>query len=245
LRATVGEQNVCGPTLSSLGTNFGLSALLYKTAAIISDARTSGQTDLASVTERLLSISGEDGIDVDRKFLSPLPGCRLPVRFTILTNELPRLNDPSGALVGRLVILGLTRSWYGKEDPKLTNKLLTERSGILRWAIEGWRRLHKRGHFVQPASGGELRQTMEDLSSPIGAFLRQCCDVDPMYEANPDAVYRRWCSWCKINGKANTGAKNVFSRDLHAAVPGLKTKQRRQSNGTMLRYYAGLRIKGL
>ena len=54
------------------------------------------------VVERLLSISGEDAQTVDRKNLSQVT-CKLPVRFAILTNELPRLNDASGALVGRIL----------------------------------------------------------------------------------------------------------------------------------------------
>src|SRR5262249_37934736 len=39
LRGLVGPANVAGPTLSSLGTNFGLWPLLNKSVAIISDAR--------------------------------------------------------------------------------------------------------------------------------------------------------------------------------------------------------------
>jgi putative DNA primase/helicase len=130
LRALVGIDNTAGPTLAGLGTNFGLSPLLGKTLAVISDARLSGRTDAAVVTERLLSVSGEDAQTIDRKNMSHVT-CQLPVRFMILTNELPGLNDPSGALVGRLIVLRQTRSWYGKEDSKLTGRLLTELPGIL------------------------------------------------------------------------------------------------------------------
>src|SRR5262249_54382452 len=60
LRSLVGEDNVAGPTLSSLSGNFGLMPLLGKPVAIISDARLSGRTDTAAVVEQLLAISGED-----------------------------------------------------------------------------------------------------------------------------------------------------------------------------------------
>jgi len=56
----IGLINVCAPTLAGLATNFGLWSLIGKLVAIISDARLSGRTDQAIVTERLLSISGED-----------------------------------------------------------------------------------------------------------------------------------------------------------------------------------------
>ena len=65
--------------------------------AIVSDARISGRSDAKVVVERLLSISGEDSLTIDRKYKEPWTG-RLPTRFLVLTNELPKLTDSSGAL---------------------------------------------------------------------------------------------------------------------------------------------------
>ena len=148
-RALIGKENVAGPTLASLSQNFGLSPLLGKSLAIVSDARLGGRTDSQIVVERLLSISGEDALTVDRKFLEPVT-CKLPTRIMVLTNELPKLGDSSGALAGRIILLRLTRSFYGEEDHELTDKLLAELPGILWWAIAGWRRLRERGRFSQP-----------------------------------------------------------------------------------------------
>jgi putative DNA primase/helicase len=67
LGALVGHSNVCGPTLSSLATDFGLAPLLGKPLAVISDARMSGRNS-ATTVERLLSISGEDTITINRKY---------------------------------------------------------------------------------------------------------------------------------------------------------------------------------
>src|SRR5262249_8172089 len=168
LRGLVGIENTAGPTLASLGTNFGLWPLLGKTLAIVSDARLSGRTDQAIVIERLLSITGEDALTVDRKYQEPVTG-KLLTRLMILTNELPRLGDASGALSGRMIVLRMRESFYGREDIALTDKLLAERPGILLWAIEGWRRLRERRRFVQPAGGDELREQLEDIASPVGA----------------------------------------------------------------------------
>src|SRR5262249_61592822 len=93
LRGLVGIENTAGPTLAGLGTNFGLWPLLGKTLAIISDARLSGRTDAAVVTERLLSISGEDAQTIDRKNRSHVT-CHLPTPFVILTNQLPQPHTP-------------------------------------------------------------------------------------------------------------------------------------------------------
>jgi len=121
LTALIGENNISAPTLGSLTSNFGLQPLLGKQLAIISDARLSGRADQPIVVERLLAISGEDGITVDRKNKSQLT-VKLPVRFMIMTNELPKLNDASGALASRFIVLTLRNSFYGKEDTKLSKR---------------------------------------------------------------------------------------------------------------------------
>jgi putative DNA primase/helicase len=227
LKGLVGEKNVAGPTLSSLATSFGLSPLLGKTVAVISDARLSGRTDANVITERLLAISGEDWLTVDRKHL-PAVDVKLPTRFVILTNELPRMNDASGALAGRLLLLRLTKSFYGKEDPALTARLLDELPGILLWAVEGWRRLQDRKHFLQPESGRELLGHLEDLASPIGAFIRECCEVGQDQQVAKAELYERWKRWCEQGGREHPGDVATFGRNLVAAVPTVRTSQPRE-----------------
>ncbi len=200
----VGLQNTASPTLASLGTNFGLWPLLGKTLAVVSDPRISGRTDVAAVVERLLSISGEDAQTIDRKNL-PHVTTRLPVRFMILTNELPRLSDASGALVGRLILLRQTRSWFGREDNKLTAKLLAELPGILGWAMEGWKTLNLRGYFAQPDKSAALLKDMNDLASPVSAFLEDCCVTGPEFTCLVKEVFGRWKVWCEEKGRKDHG----------------------------------------
>ena len=99
-----GSNSVAGPTMSSLGGQFGLQGMITKMLACISDARIGQRTDKTAVVERLLSISGEDAISVQRKFLTDWFG-RLPTRMQILTSELPALTEGSGALANRYIVL--------------------------------------------------------------------------------------------------------------------------------------------
>jgi putative DNA primase/helicase len=234
----LGRANVCGPTLGSLCTNFGLWPLLDKPLAIISDARLSGRADQAVVVERLLSISGEDTITVDRKHLAPWTGT-LPTRFLILTNELPRLADASGALAGRFIVLCLTRSWYGREDMGLTDRLLDELPGVFNWAIEGWRRLRERGYFIQPMSSREAMRQLEDLGSPIAAFVRERCEVGADKAVEASELFAAWQAYCHESGRVNAGTIQSFGRDLRAALPSLKTTQPRVAGGRA-RFYEGV-----
>jgi putative DNA primase/helicase len=226
LQGLHGAHNVAGPTLSSLTHNFGLAPLIAKPLAVISDARLGTRSDSSIAVERLLSISGEDTLTVDVKYRAAWTG-RLPTRILVLTNELPELRDSSGALASRFVLLVLTRSFYGHENPKLTEELLAGASGILNWSLEGLDRLRERGHFLQPKTSHEALRNLEDLASPIGAFVRDRCTVAPDAEVAKDALWAAWKEWCDFEGKARPGTRAVLIRDLRAAVPGIKLRRPR------------------
>jgi putative DNA primase/helicase len=217
----LGDHNIAAPTLSGMCTNFGLQELIGKPLAIISDARLGTRSDSPIAVERLLSISGEDSLTIDRKYKAHWTG-RLPTRFVILTNEVPRFLDASGALASRFVVLVTTASFYGREDPALTDKLLTEAPGILNWALDGLDRLRRRGHFVQPPSARDALRRLEDLSSPVGAFVRDRCKVGLVFQVAKDDLWQSWKAWCLDEGRDKAGTKAVFARDLIAAYPSIR-----------------------
>ena len=237
LTRVIGAANVVGPTTSSLAGAFGLQPLIGKSLAIVSDARFTGE-NVATVVERLLCISGEDTLTIDRKYLGSV-SMKLPTRFMFLTNELPRLNDASAALAKRFLILRLTRSFYGHEDVKLTEALLEELPGILNWAIEGWKRLRERGRFVQPSCVEDAVRELEDLASPVGAFVRECCEVRPGLRAWTDDLYKAWKAWCERDGRQIVSSKMSFGRDLAAAVPGIHRRRGTDQAG----FYEGIGLR--
>jgi len=237
LTRLIGAGNVVGPTTSSLAGPFGLQPLLGKSVAIVSDARFHGE-HVPTVVERLLCISGEDSLTIDRKYLGSVT-MKLPARFMFLTNELPRMNDVSGALAGRFLVLRFTKSFFGREDPHLLEKLLPELSGILLWALQGWVRLHERGRFVQPASSESALLALEDLSSPVGAFVRDRCVVEPGQRIWVDDLYQAWREWCEKNGRNIVTTRQVFGRDLLAVAPGVVCRRNRVAG----RYYEGISLK--
>jgi putative DNA primase/helicase len=237
----LGAHNTAAPTLASLRTNFGLAPLIGKPLAVISDARLGTRVDGLVAVERLLSVSGEDAITLDRKYREPWTG-RLPTRFLILTNELPRFTDSSGALASRFVLLTLSETFYGQEDPMLTDQLLAESPGIFNWALEGLDRLLERGYFQQPASGSEALRHLEDLSSPVGAFVRDMCETGPAHEVGKDELFEAWKRWCADEGQDKPGTKAVFTRDLRAAVPGLIPRRPREGDRRR-QVYQGIRLR--
>jgi putative DNA primase/helicase len=225
LKKLLGSASVAGPTMSSLGETFGLEPLIPKSLAIVSDARIGPRTDKSAIVERLLSISGEDQMTIARKFIAAWHG-QLQTRFVILTNELPALADGSGALAGRFIALLLTQTFFGREDRALTDKLLTELPGILNWAIEGYRRLRKRGRFIVPDSAQEAIDDIETLGAPVKAFIRERCVTDPRVWVTVDDLWSAWKSWSDKEGSSDhVWTKQWFGRNLRSAEPRVIAKK--------------------
>jgi putative DNA primase/helicase len=247
--ALIGKRNVCGPTLNSLGAEFGLQPLLGKSLAVISDARSGGGKNSNVVVERLLSISGEDTLTVNRKYKDQFTG-KLPVRLHIISNELPRLGDASSAIIGRLVLLLTTRSWLGKENHELEDELRKELTGILNWSLEGLRRLtvDNGNRFTRFAAADEAIATMRDLASPVGAFVRERCVLDATAEIPVDDLYGIYKTWA-ADGEYPKLSKAHFGRDLRAACPAVRKQRPRQKGGQQggqdkrVHVYAGIRLR--
>jgi putative DNA primase/helicase len=239
LTALVGANNVAGPTLSSLAGDFGLAPLLGKPLAIVSDARLSGRGSQV-VVERLLAISGEDTITVNRKYRDQWTG-KLPSRFMVISNELPQLGDASAAIAGRFVTLLLSKSWYGREDTTLEGRVGAELTGLLNWALDGLERLEQQGQFTRPASTDEAYIALQDLASPIGAFIRDRCTLDIGDEIPVDELWAAWKAWAEENGHA-AGTKQRFGRDLRAAHAPIRVAQPRDGE-ERVRVYRGITLK--
>ncbi|MGW4743935.1 DNA primase family protein [Streptomyces sp. NPDC004290] len=239
LKELVGKENLAGPTLAGLGTNFGLSTLVGKPLAVISDARLSG--DGGQVVERLLTISGEDTIDIDRKYREPWTG-KLPTRLMVLTNELPNFGDSSGVIARRFIVLNMTVSWLGKEDTGLTDKLAAEMPGIINWALDGLARLERTGRITEPASSQDAVTMMQDTASPTSAFVRERCTTGPSHEVPVDVLWAAWREWAEDNGVKVIGSKQLFGRNLLSVVPQLHRTRPRDAYGRQVAKYAGITL---
>jgi putative DNA primase/helicase len=248
LESVVGPQNVASPTLASLSSSFGLSPLMGKLVATISDARLSGRTDIACVIETILRITGEDSVSVNRKHRDELPRERLDCRIFLASNELPQLPDSSGAIASRFIILATENSFFGKEDIALTEKIIAERPAILNWALRCRADLMKRGRFIQPVTSQDIVDELAELTSPIGTFVKQNCELGggESYTVPCSELFAAWKSWCETNGRDKPGSMSMFSRNLRAAHPTVYVHRPREidDDGCLQRdrKYTGIRL---
>lgn len=240
MSAMLGKHNIANTSLASLGGRFGLEPLVGKLSALIDEGHLGKFSDTSQILERLKAISGGSEQTVDRKGVAALSSVALKIRFTMAVNELPRLSDSSAAMRARLLVIPYFNTYEGNEDFGLVDRLLTEIPGITNWALQGLRRLKEVGRFRNPSVGEEILREFEHLSSPIKAFIDDCCVV------NSDASVRRqdlqlaWHMWCEQKGHV-PGSDADFGRKLRAVIPRV-SDVRKNIEGRRERHYAGLTL---
>ena len=196
LVALLGPHNTVAPELGELCDTFGLQPWLGKLLASYTDARAPSR-DTNTIVSQLLRIVGGDTVTVNRKNKDAWNGY-LPTRIVVYSNEVLQLSENSNALTGRMIVLKMTQSFYDVEDSNLDVKLMAELSGIFNWAILGLkRRLERGGKFIQPETGRELLEIMEEIGNPMGAFIEDVLVYEGGAEVEKDDVflcYKKWAS---------------------------------------------------
>ena len=241
LVALLGQHNTVAPELGELCDTFGLQPWLGKLLASFTDAR-APERNRSAVVSQLLRIVGGDTVTVNRKNKEAWNGY-LPTRIVVYSNEVLQLTENSNALTGRMIVLRMTQSFYGKEDTDLATKLMAELSGIFNWAMVGeHRRMARGGHFLQPKSGVELLEVMEELSNPIGAFFDDVMVLDTLSEVDKDDVFVVFKKWATNKG-IHPGTEQSFKRRFIAATQDKPIKaSTRQIEGERVNVYQGIRF---
>ncbi|MEO0722516.1 MAG: phage/plasmid primase, P4 family [Pseudomonadota bacterium] len=220
----IGRANVCSPSLQNIAGNFALQPAVGKLLMLLSEARLDGRgTNRAAITDVLLRITGEDHFTIDRKHKEAWQGGLTP-RIVIQTNEPLELADDTGALLRRLIVLPMSRSFYGREDLGLRERLRAERGAILRWAMEGWRLLRAEGGMIrQPASGEAVIAATRSAASPVTLFLDELCELGPDLSVGKDELYRAYRDWCTANGSQPMAKGKLTTKlETNHAVRGAK-----------------------
>jgi putative DNA primase/helicase len=242
LTGLLGKDNVAGLRFDDLGKDFGMAHLIGKPLAIIGDERFSGKR-MSEVVSALLMITGEDTIPVNRKKRDYWNG-KLPTRLMVFSNELQKLSDASATIVGRFQVARMTKSWLGREDIGLLDRLLGELPGILNWALEGLRWLMDSGKFTTDPEAAETVAQMTALASPMQTYVEENCVVGEGKEFQTYSVtlYHDHCAWRKVNGHMPI-ANNTFGVSLRAAFPQIRSKRVTRPDGSQFRVYLGIRLK--
>jgi putative DNA primase/helicase len=191
----------------------------------------------------MLSITGEDGMDINRKNSKYWNGQLTTRLVVIFSNELLRFQDDSGALAGRFLTWRMQQSFRDRADPYLTSKLLAERAGIFNLALSALDALRARGHLEQCESGVEMSDRLGAITSDVSVFVEECCVVSAAQEIMVEELFERWKWWCEAKGIRHGWGTPQFSEKVRSAVPTLRSSRTRVGNPDRLTKLFGIGLR--
>ncbi|KKN68782.1 hypothetical protein LCGC14_0448020 [marine sediment metagenome] len=219
LHSMLGKNNYSATSFQALADTHGLYSLTGKLAATLGDARTPRKGEATAALQTILQITGRDAITVNPKYL-PQFDVYLKCRFTIAMNELPDFADSAKAFVARAIILNFPNSYVGREDFTLKDRLRKEaREGkLINFALQGLKDLREQGRFTMPKSSKPLLRQLTEITAPVTAFIRECCNRKGDAYTTKDQLYEVWGLWCAKTGH-RVGNHIYFGRWLRQAYP--------------------------
>lgn len=224
LEAVVGGHNCTHLMLTRLGRDFVRASLQDKLVNISSEMRAED-----TVSDSLLkAIVAGDTIEAEIKY-GPSISFRPVARLVAATNELPRLLDTSHGFKRRVMIIPFLRVFAEQEqDRDRIQNLWSELPGILRWAVEGLKKLRQHGGFVIPESSATAVQDYLRDSDPVQQFAEENLVGAPVGGLAPKTIYTCYEAWAKERGFK---IMNIATFGKRLAALGLK---HRLSNGKKL-----------
>lgn len=213
---------------------------------------TKGGREKARTSARLIKeIVGEDPITVNPKFgqVERNVACRALVVMT--SNVVPQLENDRGGLTNKMLMLPIRKSFdKGGAEVGLKDRLVDrEMAGIVRWAMEGARRLAEQvetGGVVWPVP--ELSREMEEQfiaeNNPVGLFQSVCFVRDQHGFVASELVRAEWIKWQKVRLKGRevegVSEHNIVAKMLEQGMWGVR--RHRQGSGGR-RGLAGLMLR--
>ena len=121
-------------------------------------------------------------------------------------------------------------------------RIKRELSGILNWTLTGLYRLRENQAFTVPMAAENIKANYKRMTSPISAFMEDCCEVGPLCESGCSDVYEAFCAWAADNGHALM-AKALLGEKLRATNPAISSGRKGEAEGRY-RFYRGVQLNG-
>jgi putative DNA primase/helicase len=170
--------------------DFDTAYLHCKRLVVASEVREGGVWD----EERLKSLTGRDSIHAEIKYGAEFnfwPSHKLWFSF----NHLPKTQDHSQAFWRRARLIPFVRKFEGADcDLNLEAKLVTERAGILAWAVRAVQEWHQFGLQV-PAAVERASKQYQTNEDPLDEFVARHVRSSGkgFYYRDAFHLYREWC----------------------------------------------------
>ena len=211
IEAMLGRENTASTSLSLIGSDFGLESLMGKKLCVFQDADRASMDRMGVATERIKSLASNDPVGINRKGQSVVHQ-RLGAKVAFVCNRMPPFLNDENALTNRMVVFPFWKSYQGREDFGLLERLEGEVQGILNWSLVGARRLLRGERLVMSSKGQEaLREINEQLDSVQG-WVAECVNHTGMEhnKVSGRSMWENYREWCKDCGRLPKNKQKFF-----------------------------------
>ncbi len=216
IKAMLGSSNFSTVDFKDLDSKFKTAELAGKLANIGDDISDSYNNDLA-VFKKL--VTGNE-VNVERKGQDPFD--LTPYATLIFSaNDVPRMKDPTGAALRRLMLIPFTRKFSNTDpdyDPDISYKLAQPEhmEYFIQCALDGLADVLDRRRFTVPAKAEQQKAEYEVENNPILSFVEEVGKNSIINEATSD-VYARYKVFCNDSG-FQPGSNLTFSKCINRVL---------------------------
>ncbi|OAV59550.1 DNA primase family protein [Enteractinococcus helveticum] len=146
------------------------------------------------------SLTGGDEITaklMGQNFVSFMPSHS----FFLQTNDLPAMDADAKAAWARIRVVPFDVSFEGREDHGLEERLETELSGVLTWAIEGLRQYQQTG-LDEPDAVRASTDAYRADNDALSRFIADRCVLNPAASVTTAKITEEYTLWAAMAGEA-------------------------------------------
>ena len=166
-----------------------------------------------------------------KEFFSYMPNFKI----WISANNTPEIRDLTQSIWERVKVIEFNRYLKPEErDKSLRRKLEREKSGILRWAIEGCLKWQTFG-LDEPDDISTAVKNYQYAENSIARFLGECCEEGDAAKVEVSGFYRHYSDWSKSQNEKPEKKSDVTA---YLQARGFRTMKVEGQN-----FYIGVQIR--
>lgn len=234
------EGNTSAIPIDSINESHATEGLIGKMANI-TDESSRFLRDSAQIIKQIAS---GDTISINPKG-RPRYDATMTIKIIVSSNDKPNFNEINNAIKRRLVIIPHKRIISGTKDDN--NRIVEEKilgegelKEVLKWAIQGLRRLLINNKFTVSADSEREYQEMLRENDNVALFFDDCLICDERAKAPNSQLRHAWDEWAKKNN-IKTCPKDFIKRIAKYSQHGEQVRMKHK--GIVERGVSKVRIK--
>ena len=242
LREILGETATGTFLFKDMDSNKGLASLATKQIAIDSDAGSPNRNNASAVCSIFKAVTANEPVSVQLLWEQQVMQKSLNCKLYVGSNKIPNVYDDSAALANRWIPLKFNKSFLGREDNTLLERLCREKAGITIWALEGLQRLMATGRFTMPETSKDMLDSIVEASAPLERFVDEMMVLGSEEKGADSDMWDAYQSWVhRAGGERLSRPQFIKALEEIGYSKGFSRKKSMRINGQFMRGFVGVR----